>query len=80
MCRIRAATDVGRRDFLTCIARSSRNADPGRDEAATATGSQENGSRVVELISSKGEGGRAIRIEVEHVPLRRQGIECLLLW
>jgi len=44
------------------------------------TGSLENGSRAVGLISSKDKGRRAIRIEVEHVPLRRQGIECLLLW
>ena len=63
--------------LLTCIAGSSRNADPGRDEAATATGSLENGSRVVGLISSKDEGGRAIRIEVGHVPPRRQGREWL---
>lgn len=51
---------------------------PGRDEAATATGSLEDGSRVVGLISSKDEGGRAIRMEVEHVPLRRQGTEWLV--
>ena len=64
--------------LLTCIAGSSRNADPGRDEAATATDSLQNGSGVVGLISSKDEGGRAIRIEAQHVPLRRQGIEWLV--
>jgi hypothetical protein len=61
--------------LLTCIAGSSRDADPGHDRAATATGSLENSSRVVGLISSKDKDGRAIRTEVEHVPLRRQGIE-----
>ena len=61
--------------ILTCIAGSSRDADPGHDGAATATGSLENSSRVVGLISSKDKDGRAIRTEVEHVPLRRQGIE-----